>query len=44
VTVLDASAVLALIHDEPGADVVASELASSSLGTASLAELTSSHA
>jgi len=39
VTVLDASALLALIHDEPGADVVASELATGSLGTANLAEV-----
>ena len=38
-TVLDSSALLALIHDEPGADVVASELATGSLGTANLAEL-----
>jgi ribonuclease VapC len=39
VTVLDASAVLALVHEEPGADVVAGEIASSSLGTANLAEV-----
>jgi len=39
VTVLDASALLALIHDEPGADVVSSELATGSLGTANLAEV-----
>jgi ribonuclease VapC len=39
VTVLDASAVLALVHDEPGADVVAGEIASASLGTANLAEV-----
>ena len=38
-TVLDASAVLALVHDEPGADVVAAELATASLGTANLAEV-----
>jgi ribonuclease VapC len=38
-TVLDASAVLALIHDEPGADVVAGELNSASLGAANLAEV-----
>lgn len=38
-TVLDASAVLALVHDEPGADVVAAEIASASLGTANLAEV-----
>jgi ribonuclease VapC len=40
-TVLDASAVLALIHDEPGADVVASHMASATLGTANLAEVVS---
>jgi ribonuclease VapC len=39
VTVLDASALLALVHDEPGADVVAPELATGSLGTANLAEV-----
>ncbi|MGC1209598.1 MAG: type II toxin-antitoxin system VapC family toxin [Ornithinimicrobium sp.] len=38
-TVLDASAVLALLHDEPGAEVVASELHSASLGAANLAEV-----
>ncbi|MEJ7707332.1 MAG: type II toxin-antitoxin system VapC family toxin [Nocardioidaceae bacterium] len=38
-TVLDASAVLALIHDEPGADIVAAEIASALLGTANLAEV-----
>lgn len=38
-TVLDASAVLALVHDEPGADAVAAEIASASLGTANLAEV-----
>ena len=38
-TVLDASAVLALIHDEPGADQVAAELPSASLGTVNLAEV-----
>lgn len=38
-TVLDASAVLALIHDEPGADIVAAEIASAVLGTANLAEV-----
>lgn len=38
-TVLDASAVLALIHGEPGADIVAAELASGVLGTANLAEV-----
>jgi len=39
VTVLDASAVLALIHDEPGAHIVAAQIASTSLGTANLAEV-----
>jgi len=39
VTVLDASAVLALIHDEPGADAVAAALPDASLGTANLAEV-----
>lgn len=38
-TVLDASAVLALVHDEPGADHVAAEITSASLGTANLAEV-----
>ena len=38
-TVLDASAVLALVHDEPGADVVAAAIASATLGTANLAEV-----
>ena len=38
-TVLDASAVLALVHDEPGADVVAGAIASATLGTANLAEV-----
>ena len=38
-TVLDASAVLALMHDEPGTDIVAAEIASASLGTANLAEV-----
>jgi ribonuclease VapC len=38
-TVLDASAVLALIHDEPGADTVAAELSAAVLGTANLAEV-----
>lgn len=38
-TVLDASAVLALVHDEPGAELVASELHSASLGAANLAEV-----
>ena len=38
-TVLDASAVLALVHNEPGAEIVASELGSASLGAANLAEV-----
>lgn len=38
-SVLDASAVLALVHDEPGADMVASKLSSASLGAANLAEV-----
>jgi PIN domain nuclease of toxin-antitoxin system len=38
-TVLDASAVLALVHDEPGADVVAAEITSATLGTVNLAEV-----
>lgn len=38
-SVLDASAVLALVHDEPGAELVASELGSASLGAANLAEV-----
>lgn len=38
-TVLDASAVLALVHDEPGADIVAHELRSAVLGAANLAEV-----
>jgi len=38
-TVLDASAVLALVHDEPGADVVVAELGSGILGAANLAEV-----
>jgi len=39
VTVLDASAVLALVHDEPGADVVAAALNTGTLGAANLAEV-----
>jgi PIN domain nuclease of toxin-antitoxin system len=39
VTVLDASAVLALVHDEPGADQVAEALPGASLGTVNLAEV-----
>lgn len=38
-TVLDASAVLALIHGEPGADEVAEALQGSSLATVNLAEV-----
>lgn len=38
-TVLDASAVLALVHDEPGADLVAEALSSASLGAANFAEV-----
>jgi ribonuclease VapC len=38
-TVLDASAVLALIHDEPGADLVAEALTGSVIGTPNLAEV-----
>ena len=38
-TVLDASAVLALVHDEPGANVVAAAIASAILGAANLAEV-----
>lgn len=38
-TVLDASAVLAVIHDEPGADVVAAHLQAGVLGAANLAEV-----
>ncbi len=38
-TVLDASAVLALVHDEPGAEVVYDELVSAILGAANLAEV-----
>ena len=38
-TVLDASAVLALVHDEPGADIVAAGITSATLGTANLAEV-----
>jgi len=39
VTVLDASAVLALVHDEPGAEVVEAALNTGTLGAASLAEV-----
>lgn len=38
-TVLDASAVLALVHDEPGADLVADALSSARMGTVNLAEV-----
>ena len=38
-TILDASAVLALINNEPGADVVATALSGSSIGTPNLAEV-----
>ena len=38
-TVLDASALLALIHNEPGSDLVAAELAGAFLCTANLAEV-----
>lgn len=38
-TVLDASAVLAFVHDEPGADAVEAELPGATLGTANLAEV-----
>ena len=38
-TVLDASAALALIHNEPGGDVVAEEIAGTVHGAANLAEV-----
>jgi ribonuclease VapC len=38
-TVLDASAVLALIHNEPGQDLVAEHLEGAILGAANLAEV-----
>lgn len=38
-TILDASAVLALMHGEPGAEIVAAQIGSASLGTANLAEV-----
>lgn len=38
-TILDASAVLALVHDETGAEAVAQTLASAKLGAANLAEV-----
>jgi PIN domain nuclease of toxin-antitoxin system len=40
-TVLDASAILALVHDEPGGELVAAALGSSTLGAANLAEVIS---
>jgi len=39
VTVLDASAVLALVHDEPGADLVAKRLNTAALSAVNLAEV-----
>ena len=38
-TVLDASAVLALIHNEPGGDAVVAELSGAVLGSVNLAEV-----
>ncbi len=38
-TVLDASAILALVHDEPGAELVVAQLAGGTLGAANLAEV-----
>lgn len=38
-TVLDASGVLALIHNEPGSDIVAAEIVGAVLGAANLAEV-----
>ena len=38
-TVLDASAVLAMIHDEPGADLVAGSMSGATIGTPNLAEV-----
>lgn len=38
-TVLDASALLALIHEEPGADLVAAAITGSVIGTPNLAEV-----
>jgi ribonuclease VapC len=38
-TVLDASAILALVHDEPGAHIVAEHLDAGVLGAANLAEV-----
>jgi PIN domain nuclease of toxin-antitoxin system len=39
VTVLDASALLALIHNEPGHEIVAAEIDGAVLGAANLAEV-----
>ena len=38
-TVLDASALLALLHDEPGAEIVQRSLPNATLGAANLAEV-----
>lgn len=38
-TVLDASALLTLIHEEPGADLVAEAMTGSAIGTPNLAEV-----
>lgn len=38
-SVLDASAVLALVHDEPGSDLVAERIAGAVLGAPNLAEV-----
>lgn len=38
-TILDASAVLALIHNEPGSDIVAGEIVGAVLSAANLAEV-----
>lgn len=38
-TVLDASAVLALVHNEPGADTIAAALSTATLSTVNLAEV-----
>ena len=38
-TVIDASAVLALIHDEPGGEIVAAAIADSLISTANMAEV-----
>jgi len=40
-TVLDASALLALVHDEPGADLVSARVAGAALSSANLAEVVS---